>query len=117
MKDRALLACALAAWVLFIARTLFWVDGHLHATLFDDAMISMRYARNLAAGHGLVWNPGGPHVQGYTNPLWTFVMAAIHAAGVPPRLAAVAVMGISVIVLAGASRSARDLAQFGRAHV
>ena len=26
-------------------------------TLFDDAMISMCYARNLAAGHGLVWDP------------------------------------------------------------
>jgi len=87
-QEQTLLVCAGAFWLLFIVRTLFWVDGHLYATLFDDAMISMRYARNFAEGHGLVWNPGAAPVQGYTNPLWTFVMAAVHAAGVPPRLAA-----------------------------
>lgn len=26
--------------------------------LTDDEMISMRYAKNFAAGHGLVWNIG-----------------------------------------------------------
>ncbi len=37
-------------------------------------MISMRYAANLAHGHGLTWNPG-ERVEGFTNPLWTLVMA------------------------------------------
>lgn len=110
-QEQTLLVCAGAFWLLFIVRTLFWVDGHLYATLFDDAMISMRYARNFAEGHGLVWNPGAAPVQGYTNPLWTFVMAAVHAAGVPPRLAALPMMGISAMVLVGASLSARDLAR------
>jgi hypothetical protein len=41
--------------------------------LFDDAMISMRYADNLAHGQGLVWNIG-EHVEGFTNPLMVFVM-------------------------------------------
>jgi arabinofuranosyltransferase len=40
------------------------------ASLFDDAFISFRYARNFAEGHGLVWNLGEP-VEGYTNFLWT----------------------------------------------
>lgn len=32
----------------------------------DDAYISYRYALNLVAGHGLVYNPG-EYVEGYTN--------------------------------------------------
>jgi hypothetical protein len=42
--------------------------------LFDDAMVSMRYAWNLAHGLGLTWNPG-EHVEGYTNLLMTLYMA------------------------------------------
>jgi hypothetical protein len=39
----------------------------------DDAFISFRYARNLASGDGLVWNPGTMPVEGYTNFLWVLV--------------------------------------------
>jgi arabinofuranosyltransferase len=49
-------------------------DGHRYFTLFDDAMISMRYAWNLTQGHGLVWNTG-ERVEGYTDPLWVAIMA------------------------------------------
>ena len=36
--------------------------------LCDDAFISFRYARNLARGDGLVFNPGeSPPVEGYSN--------------------------------------------------
>jgi arabinofuranosyltransferase len=63
---------------LFIYRTSFVINGVRYFSLFDDAMISMRYARNLAHGYGLVWNPGGARVEGYTNPLWVFYMALIH---------------------------------------
>lgn len=52
-------------------------------TLFDDAMISMTYGRNLAEGHGLVWNAGEPAVEGYTNPLWTVWIAILHLTGFP----------------------------------
>ncbi|MCA9511358.1 MAG: hypothetical protein KC560_11690, partial [Myxococcales bacterium] len=55
--------------------------------LWDDAMISMRYARNLAAGDGLVWNPGGGAVQGYTNLGLTLAMAGVHALGARPETA------------------------------
>ena len=40
---------------------------------FDDAYISYRYAQNLAAGHGPVFNPG-ERVEGYTNPLYVAVV-------------------------------------------
>jgi len=36
----------------------------------EDAYITFRYARNLALGHGLVFN-AGEHVMGFTSPLWT----------------------------------------------
>ncbi len=68
---------AFVAWALvFIARSAaIAVDGRRYFSLFDDAMISMRYAWNLAHGSGLVWNPGGPRVEGYTNLLMTVCMA------------------------------------------
>jgi len=47
----------------------------------DDAFISFRYAANLASGNGLVFNPG-EHVEGYTNFLWTLLMAIPHFMGI-----------------------------------
>lgn len=48
------------------------------ASLFDDAYISLRYAKNLVDGHGLVWNRG-EFVEGYTNFLWTIIIAGLMA--------------------------------------
>ena len=45
-----------------------------HAEGSDDAFISFRYARNLVAGHGLVFNPG-ERVEGYTNLLYVLLLA------------------------------------------
>src|SRR4029450_11207924 len=64
----------------------------------------VRYARNLARGVGLVWNPG-EHVEGYTSVGWTLVMAAIHLfplsdATFPLAMKVVACrLGCTVIVL------------------
>lgn len=33
----------------------------------DDMYISLRYARNWAAGEGIVWNLNAPRVEGYSN--------------------------------------------------
>src|SRR5687768_6252470 len=41
---------------------------------FDDAYISYRYAANLVAGHGLVFNPG-ERVEGYSNFLYVMLVA------------------------------------------
>lgn len=46
-------------------------------------MISMTYARNLAHGYGLVWFPGGPRIEGYTNLLWVCFMALFHWLPIP----------------------------------
>ncbi len=53
----------------------------------DDAFISFRYARNLVSGHGLVYNPG-ECVEGYTNFLWTLMIAGAMALGADPLKAA-----------------------------
>lgn len=42
----------------------------------DDAFITFRYARNLARGLGLVFNPGD-YVEGYTNFLWTSILGGV----------------------------------------
>jgi len=72
-----ILICLLyAIWAgFFIARTsVIALDGERYYSLFDDAMISMRYAWNFAHGSGLVWNPG-EFVEGYTNFLMTMAMS------------------------------------------
>lgn len=61
--------------VTFIYRTSFIaIDGKRYFCLFDDAMISLRYAWNFSHGHGLVWN-AGEYIQGYTNLLMTLLMS------------------------------------------
>ena len=50
------------------------IDGKRYFSLFDDAMISMRYAWNFSHGFGLIWNHG-EYVQGYTNLLMTLLMS------------------------------------------
>ena len=72
----AVLALGFLLWcAVFIYRSSFvCIDGRRYFCLFDDAMISMRYAWNLVHGHGLVWN-AGEYVQGYTNLLMTLLMA------------------------------------------
>lgn len=49
----------------------------------DDAYISFRYAHNLVRGHGLVFNIG-ERVEGYTNFLWTMLLAPFIWVGVEP---------------------------------
>ena len=67
----------------YIYKTSFVLSGQRYFMLFDDAMVSMRYARNLAEGYGLTWNPGGERVEGYSNPLWVLLMAIFHLFPIP----------------------------------
>ncbi len=66
-----------------IFRSSFIINGTRFFSLFDDEMISMRYAKNFAHGFGLIWNPGGDSVQGFTNLLWTLYMAMVHIFPIP----------------------------------
>jgi hypothetical protein len=51
--------------------------------LSDDAFVSFRYVEQLLAGNGLVFN-AGERVEGYTNFLWTMLLAGGAALGLPP---------------------------------
>src|SRR5262245_13589285 len=64
--ERWTFAIAGALYIAFILRGAVMIDGQAYFTLFDDAMISMRYARTLADGGGLSWNPGDTPVEGVT---------------------------------------------------
>lgn len=71
--------------------------------LADDAFISFRYAANLAAGHGLVWNPG-EYVEGYTNFLWVLILAAGMRLGMAPEALSCTLgiaSGVGVLLLLG----------------
>jgi hypothetical protein len=72
----AVLSIVFVIWsAAFIFRSSFIaVDGKRYFSLFDDAMISMRYAWNFSHGLGLVWNPG-ERIEGYTNLLMTLLMS------------------------------------------
>lgn len=62
------------------------------AWLSDDGFISLRYASNILAGHGPVFNVGD-QVQGYTHPLWLPILTfGLYIAGDP--FYAVAALGV-----------------------
>ncbi len=88
----------------FIWNTSFLIGSTRFFCLFDDAMISMRYARNFAHGCGLLWNPGQPPVEGITNFLWTMLMVPWHLLPVPLNLAALPVQLTSLLCLVLALR-------------
>lgn len=78
-----ILAAYLVYASVFITQSSFIANGERYFTLFDDSMISMTYARNLAHGYGAVWNAGGERVEGYSNPLWVGYMALFHLLPLP----------------------------------
>ncbi|MCH9030802.1 MAG: hypothetical protein IIB00_00880 [candidate division Zixibacteria bacterium] len=51
------------------------------ATHVDDALITYRYAENIASGYGYVYNIG-ERVLGTTNPLYTLILASLNLLGV-----------------------------------
>ncbi len=113
--NRAVLICLLIALIGVIWSALFIyqssyiaLDGHRYFGLFDDAMISMRYAWNFAHGHGLVWNTG-QRVEGYTNLLMTLLMS-LAALFLSKPLAVLAIQVLGVLVLLATSFVARFIA-------
>ena len=53
----------------------------------DDSWIHLQFARNVATGWGFSYNPGEP-TPGSTAPLWTLLLAANGAVGLPLPLSA-----------------------------
>ena len=60
-----------------------WWQWHYAGYVKDDTFISMRYARNLALGHGLVFNYGD-RLEGYTNFLWVVLTVPAYWLKVDP---------------------------------
>jgi hypothetical protein len=84
------------ALVLVVGGAALWAWSLLWAS--DDAYISFRYAENLARGRGLVFNPG-ERVEGYTDFLWTVIMAAVVRAGADPAQVAIVLSLLSFLAL------------------
>jgi arabinofuranosyltransferase len=82
------------ATVLLLARIAYIYNPFLAV---DDAFISFRYAVNLAHGFGLVYNPG-ERVEGYSNFLWTVLMAAGARVGMDLSLLAMVISLLSALV-------------------
>jgi hypothetical protein len=69
----------------------------------DDALISVRYARHLAAGLGWRFNVGGPLTDGVTPLPWALVLACFARADALTVLARAKVLGFAVWVVTGAA--------------
>lgn len=85
------------------------LDGARHWSLFDDAMISMSYARTLAGTGELVWFAGAPRTEGVTNLGWTLVMAALHRLGLSGDAVVLAVIGLGLLAVWAAALQSRPL--------
>ena len=96
-----IIVAAALFYVAFIFGTSFKINDIRYFTLIDDAMISMRYAQNLAQGHGLVWNIGEKPVEGFTNLGWTLYMAFLHLIPFPAPIISLAVMLTCAAILLG----------------
>lgn len=108
--------CALATFLFlvwsaaFIWQTSFTaIDGQRYFSLFDDAMISMRYAWNLSHGLGLVWNTG-EHVEGYSNLLMTLIMS-VATFFLDKKMAVLAIQLLGIPTALGIAFLTRELAK------
>ena len=80
MKRRRGTTCAVMVLVLPAFGVLFLHARHYLPFISDDALISLRYAERLLNGHGLTWTDGHP-VEGYSNLLWTLLLALAGVCG------------------------------------
>jgi len=82
--------------------TVFAVKNNIGSFLIDDAWITFKYARNLAAGEGLTWEPAASiRTEGYSNLLEVLYIAAAMKMGLPPSIVAqtVGVLATTITIL------------------
>ena len=89
--------------IIFLIRSGSYDHNGWFFTLFDDAMISMTYARTFAETGELVWFPGAERVQGFTNLLWTLYMSFLHSLGLSGTKVSGAISLTSIFCLIGSS--------------
>ncbi len=70
----------------------------------DDAWIHFQFARNLARGDGLSFNPGEP-TAGSTAPLWTLLLAAVYRMGGSFPVAGQVLSGVCFLLALAATRA------------
>jgi hypothetical protein len=80
------LGSALGPVLLVAALASFLLESWEVPPQYDDSYISYRYASNLVAGRGLVYNPG-ERVEGFSNLLWTLLVAAGLGLGIGAKTA------------------------------
>jgi hypothetical protein len=70
-------ACFAIVAIWLVARGSFMHEGIRGFTLFDDAMISMRYGYNFATTGIIEWSKSSGRVEGLTNLGWMLVMSLL----------------------------------------
>lgn len=102
------IVAALVPCAMYLGGELWLLDGRLGLPL-DDGWIHLQFAWNLAAGHGLAYNPG-ELVAGSTAPLWTALLSIGFLVGMPGLVWA-KLLGVAchLLLVAGTWRLAREL--------
>ncbi|MBW2453394.1 MAG: hypothetical protein JRI68_02735 [Deltaproteobacteria bacterium] len=89
---------------------------YLWSFMVDDALISARYAANIASGLGYRFNAGGPSTDGVTPLGWAWLLAPFGAGGTLAAFHAAKVIGLlSWLCGAAAVALAVDRMEVGRA--
>jgi len=91
-----------ATAAVLLAGVAFWVAFRLYTGIqLEDALITYRYASNLASGEGFVFN-AGERVMGTTTPLLTLALGALGALFGPGRIPLIS----SILMIAAAAGAA-----------
>src|SRR5437763_718543 len=85
MSSRRMLVAAGVAATLALAAAALVAHSLVWNFVTDDAFISFVYSRNFARHGQLVFNLG-ERVEGYTNFLWTVLLAAFMKVGLAPEI-------------------------------
>ena len=92
----------------YLGAEIYLLDGGLGFPL-DDSWIHLQFARNLAAGEGLSYNPG-ELVTGSTAPLWTALLSlGFLLPGAAPLWAKAVGVTLYLLVIAATFRFCREL--------
>ena len=96
-------AAALAFYAVFILRTSLVIGGTRYFVLFEDAMISMRYARHLADGHGFGADIRRASDRRLHEPALVVWMAFAHKLGLSEPKISLFVMlsGVAILLTTG----------------
>ncbi len=95
---RGILLSSTAVGALFLLLTLWTSAPH------EDAAMLFAYSENLARGHGVVFNPGGPPVDGASDLLFMAAVAALVSLGAPTTAAASILNALGAAAVFASSR-------------